>query len=607
MPSPRPAQPLYGGAGRLLLEDFECFLQRKSALRSQHAVQQNRPPLRPCEPKSVARPGTSLEFIEACINQTREIVRPSTSQGFSTPRCVYAAVGALPSARPRTSQGFSSEGARACQEIPPPRPSTARGRTPGGARGASPPRGANPPRGYIKSATSPQRGQRPQALTKTRALSPDTPQPWRPSSRGHAPISAPIYLASQPQLLPAPRGRAGSRPAGFALGLGLTRACDSPHSTKAPSPRASFLPFATEARSSGVDVGSTPPDATSPAEPLSPRALALFLAGSTPRGSVDEGELWQDGAPSPRRSESGAGVSFRTTSATSVRNSVNIVVPGESEGAEEVEEGRRLLHALAVSSCPVRRSQSAGRRCSIQSGRRCSIQSRYQKSRTLRPEEESVKVEEKVREAPPDNSFKFILQMSRKHSIPAREVKKVHDQFLTLDKSGDGVLSEFEFEAEMRARCCLSASEAVPKHVIDSAWACADVDHNHSVCFEEFLTWSHKSFFILEIAVEPAERQVRSLAKDSGFDLPEVDRMKRVFDSCDRNNSGVIEKEEFRHLLLTLMNVKDDSDVSNNRFERYWCEIDEERSGHICFAAFLRWYGHNNSSGWIHAHSRADT
>jgi len=89
---------------------------------------------------------------------------------------------------------------------------------------------------------------------------------------------------------------------------------------------------------------------------------------------------------------------------------------------------------------------------------------------------------------------------------------------------------------------------------------------------------------------DPKERQFRQLARDHGFCLPDVEKVKTVFDKFDQDGSGYIDEDEFRQALIQLWGVKDSSDLSKTKMRQYWVEVDADASGQIAFAEFVTWY-----------------
>merc|ERR1712139_191511 len=97
-----------------------------------------------------------------------------------------------------------------------------------------------------------------------------------------------------------------------------------------------------------------------------------------------------------------------------------------------------------------------------------------------------------------------------------------------------------------------------------------------------------------------AERNIRALARETEMMLPDVEKVKCLFDEFDTDRSGEIEEEEFRHILYKMLKARDPTDVPMKRLKRYWREVDIDCSGSISFTEFLLWYKNNfNKDGGI--------
>merc|ERR1740115_17212 len=109
--------------------------------------------------------------------------------------------------------------------------------------------------------------------------------------------------------------------------------------------------------------------------------------------------------------------------------------------------------------------------------------------------------------------------------------------------------------------------------------------------FEEFVQWSIHTAFAEEVVVRcKKERELRSIARDFDMTILDIESVQRVFNDFDTDGSGEIEEDEFRKIVLKLMKVKNESDLSERRLERYWRDVDTDGGGSIGFVEFLCWY-----------------
>lgn len=178
--------------------------------------------------------------------------------------------------------------------------------------------------------------------------------------------------------------------------------------------------------------------------------------------------------------------------------------------------------------------------------------------------------------------------MARKHKLPLEEVRMRRNEFQSYSLNEDGQIPRLEFRDVVRRYCGIEPGGDIPAHLMRQTHA---ESSEAGVSFEEFLLWTVVTAWLPERLVsDPEERRLRQIARDNGMCITDVERIKDIFDKFDINHSGIIEEREFRNLVLTLMNVKNPSDVSAKRLHRYWCEVDGDHNGTIGFEEFLQWY-----------------
>jgi hypothetical protein len=193
--------------------------------------------------------------------------------------------------------------------------------------------------------------------------------------------------------------------------------------------------------------------------------------------------------------------------------------------------------------------------------------------------------------------FDEVMQVAKKHKLNVEVVRDKMKDFISHDKAGNGYLSNREFDVVVRKVCNVPNNQQTPSHLLDGQWRQVDVgkdgkvdiDKDGKVSFEEFVLWSMETAYMEEVLVpDPQERLMRKLAREFQLAITEVGKIKTSFDSFDTNKSGAIEKDEFFHAVMKLMNVKNPSDVSEKKLSRYWAEADRDRNGQISFEEFLR-------------------
>jgi len=188
-------------------------------------------------------------------------------------------------------------------------------------------------------------------------------------------------------------------------------------------------------------------------------------------------------------------------------------------------------------------------------------------------------------------SFDITMILAKKHGLTVDFVKELLDKFKLYDIDGDGVLSEDEFRDAVRESCGIPKGQEAPHHLTQTMFGDCDLDGDEGISFEEFLVWGRKTAYAEEFMVpDPEERYLRSLARQYGFPLIDVEKIRKLFCEFDLNGNGSIDQEEFRPMMHQLMKVKDPSQVSEKKLNRFWKEVDSDHNGNISFEEFAVWY-----------------
>mmetsp|Transcript_41591 Transcript_41591/g.90665 ORF Transcript_41591/g.90665 Transcript_41591/m.90665 type:complete len:363 (-) Transcript_41591:121-1209(-) len=107
---------------------------------------------------------------------------------------------------------------------------------------------------------------------------------------------------------------------------------------------------------------------------------------------------------------------------------------------------------------------------------------------------------------------------------------------------------------------------------------------------EEDLHFHLTNMFSEEELLPQHEIEIRRLARRYGIHLVELDKLKKLFDSIDRDASGKLDEGEFREVLYNLLKVEDKYDFPESRFRQLWMSIDTDKTGTINFVKFLGWW-----------------
>eukprot|EP00415_Alexandrium_ostenfeldii_P003092 UN3092 len=125
-----------------------------------------------------------------------------------------------------------------------------------------------------------------------------------------------------------------------------------------------------------------------------------------------------------------------------------------------------------------------------------------------------------------------------------------------------------------------------------------DLDEHNHLGFETFLEWSINVGWMEEMQVTSSEDlEMRRIAREVNMPILDVEKVKAQFNHFDSDHSGMIDEEEFRHIVYKLWRVENVSDVPINTLRRIWRQIDQDGSGTIDFQEFLVWYSNFKQFG----------
>jgi len=85
---------------------------------------------------------------------------------------------------------------------------------------------------------------------------------------------------------------------------------------------------------------------------------------------------------------------------------------------------------------------------------------------------------------------------------------------------------------------------------------------------------------------------IRDLARRNQIPIPDVEKVKTVFDKYDTSGDHQIDKDEFKHMMNDLICVGKlkGMDVPNDLLERHWLCVDSDKSGEVDFEEFCEWW-----------------
>lgn len=190
-----------------------------------------------------------------------------------------------------------------------------------------------------------------------------------------------------------------------------------------------------------------------------------------------------------------------------------------------------------------------------------------------------------------DEHFEEVVSLARQYEMPVDVVHVKRIEFGEYDIHNAGTLTYSEFLEALRGRCGIAANEPLPEHLQTSKLLKDDEDASCQVTFEEFLFWSCLTEYSEAMLVtNPQERHIRQLARDHKLPLFDVEHIKDVFDSVNVSKTGIIDEDEFRLTLITLMRIENPNNISSKMVHRLWREVNCHMTPHITFDEFLLWY-----------------
>jgi len=89
---------------------------------------------------------------------------------------------------------------------------------------------------------------------------------------------------------------------------------------------------------------------------------------------------------------------------------------------------------------------------------------------------------------------------------------------------------------------------------------------------------------------DPEQTEVYELAKEFKISSVEVEKVKRLFDDLDTDNSGEIDEGEFKVLMEKMLGARSSHDISDRRLRDFWRMLDADGEGHATFREFLTFY-----------------
>eukprot|EP00933_Yihiella_yeosuensis_P061245 TRINITY_DN64049_c0_g1_i1.p1 TRINITY_DN64049_c0_g1~~TRINITY_DN64049_c0_g1_i1.p1 ORF type:complete len:203 (-),score=37.67 TRINITY_DN64049_c0_g1_i1:100-708(-) len=187
------------------------------------------------------------------------------------------------------------------------------------------------------------------------------------------------------------------------------------------------------------------------------------------------------------------------------------------------------------------------------------------------------------------STFDICSSISAKHTVPINHVRQYLSEFQAMDIDMNGSLSMEEFQGAIRDKIGLGPEDEVPESLLVQLFKDANIDSDDRISFEEYVLWANGTMFMEDLVVTTDdEKSLRHMSRELGILIPDVERLKKAYNSFDQNGSGEIDETEFKNVVCSLMNARPE-DVSPQKLQRYWREADRDGGGTLDFDEFVEW------------------
>lgn len=180
------------------------------------------------------------------------------------------------------------------------------------------------------------------------------------------------------------------------------------------------------------------------------------------------------------------------------------------------------------------------------------------------------------------------LVLSRQLHLDFHEVKSAMKEIREGRHLSNGGMDEVAWRHSLSR---IFGTEVDEKMAKESYSACKVADG--PVDAKLFMTWYRDHIFKIEAQKPKAaegDELTMELAKKHGCSFTDLTKVRLKFDSFDLDKSGVIEFNEFEHMIHQLLRCSSRSDLPKNRILRFWHEIDLDQNGAVDFQEFTDWY-----------------
>ncbi|OLQ09299.1 putative calcium-binding protein CML13 [Symbiodinium microadriaticum] len=180
-------------------------------------------------------------------------------------------------------------------------------------------------------------------------------------------------------------------------------------------------------------------------------------------------------------------------------------------------------------------------------------------------------------------------------SVPFEDLKEacgIFEQFSTRDSEDltEAWINNHNFQKLLCYVCNVESVNQLSEQWVSQAFATADRDRSGKIDIWEFVIWLLVSDMTHCVSASMAQPVAGNVARKHGLSLLNIERYKKSFDRYDLNNNGVIEFNEFKHIITDLLKVPPGLDLPHERLMSMWRSADKDGSGSIDFDEFVAFY-----------------
>eukprot|EP00929_Paragymnodinium_shiwhaense_P060639 TRINITY_DN30272_c0_g1_i3.p1 TRINITY_DN30272_c0_g1~~TRINITY_DN30272_c0_g1_i3.p1 ORF type:complete len:270 (+),score=34.21 TRINITY_DN30272_c0_g1_i3:270-1079(+) len=187
-----------------------------------------------------------------------------------------------------------------------------------------------------------------------------------------------------------------------------------------------------------------------------------------------------------------------------------------------------------------------------------------------------------------------VLAYARKTGLSSSEVEEGWKEFFGLPHHRPGLITEETLNKVIREKCHITEYRHIPNHL----WPRQSKVNSLGVMdFYEYLMWWNAVKFSEEVLVpDPRERILRRKAREHGLSFRDVEDIAGVFDMCDLDSNGVIDHEELKKLIVTVLRSSE-CEITPPVLQYYRRQLDLDGDGQITFHEFVMWCVRHNGVG----------